>query len=494
MKDLRPWVFFPPVILLLGSGLFSLIDAENFLLGISNANNWILEKFDFLFLGATLSFLLILLFAYFSSLSKLRIGGKDAKPILSRWQWFSITLCTTIATGILFWGVAEPIFHVHEGPEKIQDPRAFAMSTMFMHWTLIPYGIYTIAALVFAIGFYNRNQPFRVSTLLFPLLGKNAHGPIGTMADIVCLFALVAGMAASLGGGIMSISGGINEFMGILPGRLVYALIGLVIVGTFVLSAASGLQKGIKWLSDINMRFFFAFALFVLIAGPTFGMLKLGLEGGLDFLLNFFTRSLGLDKKIEQEWVWSWTVFNWANWLAWAPVTALFLGRIAYGYTVREFIIFNLFLPSVFGAAWMIIFSGSTIQLDGLLNGELYQSLNNGGPQSIIYRVLDQLPLTGLVGFIFLLIVFISYVTAADSNTSAMTGMSMKSTDKEHQEAPLTIKIIWGVLVGVISWVMISYAGIEGIKMISTIGGFPALFLIMAVALGLVRLLLEKDY
>ena len=491
MKGLKPIVFFPPVLLLLSSAIFSLIDLDAFLYTVKSAKDWIIQYFGWLFLWGTFSFLIVLVLAFFSPISKKRIGGPEAKPFLNRWQWFSITLCTTIATGILFWGIAEPVFHLHYGPPGVKNPQAFAMSTMFFHWTIIPYGIYTLAALVFAIGFYNYQKPFSVSTLLFPLFGERAFGWIGHLADIICLFALVSGMAASLGAGILTIAGGLDQFLGISPNRLVFGFIGLTIVGAFVASAISGLQKGIKWLSDINTRLFFALGVFVFISGPTLLILKLGIEGSLDQFLNFIPRSLGLDPSLDREWVGDWTIFNWANWLAWTPVTALFLGRIAYGYTVRAFIIFNLLLPSIFGGIWMMIFSGTTIGFDQMFGAELINSLDENGPQSLAYRVLDHLPFTEFVSFIFLLIVFISYVTAADSNTAAMTGMSTRGITPQNQEAPLGIKLIWGLLVGLISWIMISFAGIEGIKMISTLGGFPALFLVLLVGGGLVKLILQ---
>ena len=254
MRKLRRYVFFPPFLLLLASALLSLLVPEEFLAVSTYLNNGILQNFDWLFSWGTLLFLLILVITYFSPIKNVRIGGKQARPVLNRWQWFSVTLCTTIATGILFWGIAEPIYHVHSGPERVGNTKTFAMSTMFMHWTLTPYGIYTIAGLVFALCFYNLKQPFAVSSMLYPLLGKRAHGKVGTVTDAVCLFALVSGMAASLGAGIMSISGGLDLYFNIPQGRFVYGMVCFLIVTAFVISAATGLKKGIRMLSSLNIK------------------------------------------------------------------------------------------------------------------------------------------------------------------------------------------------------------------------------------------------
>ncbi len=489
--QLRPSVFFPPFLLLLVSAVLSFLYPDAFLETVSGINQFILVQFGWLFSWATFAFLLVLLWVWFSPLAQVRIGGETAQPLLPKYQWFSITLCTTIATGILFWGIAEPVFHVATPPVGIENPKIFAMSTMYMHWSFTPYGIYTLAGLVFAICFYNLNQPFRVATLLYPIFGNRIYGAGGQVVDALCLFALVAGMAASLGAGILSISGGLNRFLGWTQDALLFGLIGLGIVSVFILSAVSGLQKGIRILSSWNIALFILFALFVCFAGPTTHLVQLAGVGFLDFLQNFVPRSLGLDAAIPASWQQDWTVFYWANWLAWTPVTALFLGRLSRGYTVRQFILFNLIFPALFSCVWMTIFSGTTIDFQTQQLLPLQQVLAETGPQSVVYAILKELPWAKISSIAFLVIVFVSYVTAADSNTSAMTGLSVKGITPETPEAPVFMKILWGLLVGLIAWVMISFAGIDGIKMTSNLGGFPALFIIILVGAGLVILTLR---
>jgi len=436
---------------------------------------------------------ILIIFIYFSPFGKVKIGGRDAQPILSKWKWFSITLCTTIATGILFWGTAEPLFHFHEPPQRLGiEPeslpaKAFAMSTMFMHWTISPYAIYTLAGLMFSYCFYNLNRPFEVGSMLFPLIGASSNRTIGDITDIICLYGLVAGMAASLGTGILTISAGLNITLGSPTSDFVLLIIALAIVATFIISASSGLMKGIRLLSDYNMRAFILLALFFFSFGPAVEILRTGITGLGQYFTNFIPRSINWNEGLDTSWFQSWTIFNWAVWMAWTPITALFLGRLGKGYSIRTFIQMNLLFPSIFGALWMMIFSGTSLQIDQLSAGSLYDKMTQFGPESVIYNIIGQLPISQIVGPAFLLITFISYVTAADSNTSAMSNICTRGITTVDQESPAFIKITWGMIIGVLAWVVISYAGIDGIKMISVLGGFPALFLIILIALGAIK-------
>jgi glycine betaine transporter len=495
MKELKHEVFWIPFLFLTASAIYSLIDVENFLYLTKTANDWILNYFGWLFSLSTLFFLGIVVTIYFSPLGKVRIGGKDASPILNKWRWFSITLCTTIATGILFWGAAEPIYHLHAPPVGLGiEPNSvnaakFSLSTMFLHWTFTPYGIYTLAGLTFALVYYNLKQPFSLGSLLYPLIGKSAYGAIGSTIDAVCLFSLVAGMAASLGSGILTIAGGLNLFTDLATTPFLLAIIALVVVCTFIISAGTGLMKGIRILSDLNIKLFFGLCAFVFFFGPTSFILKFGVESFGDYLQHFFERSLYTGASANDNWANSWTIFYWANWLAWTPITALFLGRLAVGYTVKDFIRINLLYPSLFSCFWMMIFSGSAIYYDFIAeNGSLNAVLQAGGAENVIYALFAKLPFTTVISGIFLFIAFLSYVTAADSNTTAMGGISATGISPSNPEPPLWIKIAWGATVGIIAWVMVAFAGIDGIKMASNLGGFPALFLILAVAFSLIKL------
>ena len=438
--------------------------------------------------------LLSCLLLWFHPVSKKKIGGKDAQPFLNKWRWFSIVLCTTIATGIIFWGTAEPIFHIAQPPSFSKltpgatETGTYALSIMYLHWGFTPYAIYTIPSVMFAIAFYNKKRAFSLQSTLFPLTGKNNNKWLGIGIDGICLYALVAGMAASLGAGILTLSGGIKSITN-FESPFLLLIITLAIVITFSVSAISGLMKGIRLLSDINIRIFFLLAIFVLLAGPTLSILQQAFQGLVLYFKNLPANSVSSILHPDDPWPKSWTTFYWANWLAWAPITALFLGRLSYGYTIRQFLLVNWILPSIFGIVWMSVFSGTAIDLQLNQGTDLVAQLQQGGPESVIYNIFDHLPLSQLVSVVFLVTAFLSYVTAADSNTEAMGGISSTGISPSAPSPSAFIKVIWGLTIGTVAYVMVRMAGIDGIRMLSNLGGLPSLFLILAINIGLLKAL-----
>jgi choline-glycine betaine transporter len=476
--------------LLLLALVLSLLDRDNFLSLFTGVNDWILERFDWLYNITSFAMVLLCMAIYFSPLGRQKIGGSKAMPILTKWRWFSIIICTTIAVGILFWGTSEPLYHLSQPPKNAHGDAAFAMSSLFIHWSFTPYAIYTIPALLFALGFYNRKMNYSLSAMLFPF-GKFKSVWLIKLLDAICLFALIAGMAAVIGVGMLSISGGISgEFKSDKP--LLLLAIGSSLVMSFTISAATGLLKGIRILSAINIFIFIVIAFAVFILGPTRYIISNAIDGLVTMGHNFVPQSLGIGQFNDEKWMHSWTSFYWANWMAWAPITAMFLGRIAIGYTVRQFVLFNWLIPSLFGIIWMSVFGGTSLFLELEQNIGLIPFLEEKGPESIIYVVFSSIPAAKALSVLFLLTVFLSFVTAADSNTEAMASISTEGITYKSSSPPVYIKVIWGIVIGLVGWVMVSFAGIDGVKMLSNLGGFPALFLMIALCLAMVKLLLSS--
>lgn len=492
MKNLRHSVFWPPFLLLIAAALFSFFNREGFIKMATDANNWLLANLGWLFSLGGLIMLLTVVGVYFSPMGKVKIGGENAKPMLKLSNWLAITLCTTIASGVTFWGIVEPIYHVTAPPESLGiEPNSaaaaiFSMSTMYLHWTVTPYAIYCVPALMFAFAYYNMRKPFSLSSTLAPLFGEKVFGGWGKTIDALCLYTLALGMAAAMGTSILNLAGGVNYLSGIASTPTLWAIISIVVMVTFILSASTGLMKGIRVLSDINMKVYIVIVLFMFVAGPTAYIVNLGTESFGNFATHFFEKSLFTGAGAGDLWPQWWTVFYWANWFAWAAITALFLGRISYGYSVRAFIMVNFVFPSAFGALWMTIFGGTAIHKQ-MTEGTLGDILANQGPESVLYAVLADVPLSTLVIPFYLFVVFISFVTASDSNISAMGGISSSGITPESPEAGLGIKVVWGAAIGIISWIMISFAKIDGIKMLSNLGGVPALILGLLTVFALVK-------
>lgn len=490
--NLRHGVFWPPFILLLVAGLFSLLYPDLFLEKVNIANNWLLDNVGWLFSLSGLLMLVVVIAVYFSPLGRYRIGGKDAKPMLSMKNWLAITLCTTIAAGVTFWGIVEPIYHLVTPPESLgleansAEAAIFSMSTMYLHWTVTPYAIYCVPALMFAFAFYNMRKSFSLSSTLAPLLGKRTDGKFSSFIDGISLYTLALGMASAMGTAVLNLAGGVHYLTGWESNTVMWAIIAAITMITFTISASTGLMKGIRILSNINMNVYIIIVLFIFITGPMTFIVNLGTESFGHYLTNFFEKSLFTGAAAGDMWPKWWTVFYWANWFAWAAITAMFLGRIGYGYTVRTFIVVNFVFPSIFGALWMTIFGGTAIHKQ-LTDGTLGDILNNFGAESVLYAVLADVPLSMIVIPFYLFIVFISFVTASDSNISAMGGISSHGISPESQEAHNIIKVMWGTAVGIIAWVMLSFAKIDGIKILSNLGGIPALILCLAIVGSLLK-------
>ncbi|MFK8041045.1 BCCT family transporter [Congregibacter sp.] len=496
--NLRPLVFWPTFTILMLAVAFSIVDLERFLQITRSMNDTILEQFGWLFSYGSFYLVLLTAAAYLSPLGKVVIGGSESTPLLSKPRWFFITLCTTLAVGILFWTTSEPIYHLNAPPVSkgivpvTTEAAAFSLSAMFLHWSFTPYAIYTIPSLTFALAFYNRRLPFSISSSLRPVFGHWVKGKTADFIDTLALSALVTGMASSLGTGALSLIGGTSEVMDVSTTPVSLGIAITLVVVTFVWSAASGLHRGIAKLSSINALLLLLLGLFAAFAGPSLYLLSFGAVGIGTYASTFLEMSLFTGSITGDDWPLQWSVFYWAIWFAWAPVSALFLGRLGRGYSVREYIRINFLYPSLFAIVWIVIFSGTAIHMDMSDPGSLNVALQEQGPGKMLYAVFSQFPFSGLTVPLLVFIAFISFVTAADSNTDAIGRLCAKDVTAESEEKTgLGAKILWGAMIGVVSWTMVSFAGVDGIRMLSNLGGIAAVTIVLASSITLLKWLMN---
>lgn len=499
LPKIRPLVFWVPLTAFLTLVITSLLIPQKFLRIATNINSWILDHFSNIFAFAAFAFLLSSIWAAFSPLGRIKIGGPNAKPLLSRWNWMAITITTTIAIGILFWATAEPIYHLYApGGTDIapgsQQAAQFSMVSLFLHWSFTPYAIYTVPGLTFALVYYNLKAPFSLSSPIAVLIRRPVPKMAADGLDGIALLALLFGLSANLGAGILSISGGIDRLTPLSSGPVMLACVAFAIVLAFFISSASGLHKGIRILSDINVKIYAAIIIFIFIAGPTISIVQIGGQSLIQYARELVPRSMLLAPFNNTAWLNSWTVFYFANWMAWAPLTAMFLGKIARGYTVRAYVFVNLIIPALFSILWMSIFSGFALDIELNTPQVLKRILDTHGPEHVLYAVLDNLPLAGLLAGLVCVVSFLSYVTAADSNMDVISTLCLEdNTDKAPPRSTIGLKLIWAVAVGFAAWIMTTLSGVDGIRMLSNLGGFPALFILITfnvvlIFLGTVKL------
>lgn len=362
-SKIRWWVVLPPSVLIVISVLLNIFIPDLFLNTVNYLNNKILNIFGEVFSIVGIVMLLLCIVIYIHPISKTKIGGKDAKPILKKYTWFGVALCTSVAAGVLFWAIAEPLYHMIEPPKFLgitpnsKESAIFAMSTMFLHWCFTPYAIYTVPAVLFAYMYYNKKKTNSLSSIVSPLIGDKLANKISPFIDALALYTLIPGMASSLATGILTICGGINYATGITVNTMMIFIVMATIVSMFIVSCTTGLTNGIRKLSNLNIVMFGVLILIVLIFTDFGEVVKLGSNGFGSYISDFIQNSTLAASHPDDSWGKSWTVFYWCNWMAWAPITALFLGRISYGYTIREAIFVNFIAPAICAIVWITVFS-----------------------------------------------------------------------------------------------------------------------------------------
>lgn len=467
----------------------------------------IMVNFGWLINLGCLSFVAFMVILVVTPLGNIRFGGKDTKPEYTRWNWWAISLCAGIGTGIVLWGPVEPLWLSMEpaigmGIEKGSIPAVlWGMEKSFLHWAFTPYAIYITVGVVAAYAVFNMKAKYNVSSSFIPILGERANGNVFSgIIDTLTVFAITGGVAGSLGYGIMQISSGVGALLGIGVTPGIWFLVALVIIIGYNVSAITGLDKGIKWLSDKNAWLFIALLIFIFIIGPKAFILNLGTQSVGQYLNNFiqsmtFTNpfhdaaSAGLtgnawphESELWPQW---WDMYWFTDWLSFGPIVGLFLVKLAKGRTIREFIVVNWVLPSVFALIWFSIFGGIALDIQfniakypGVdLQGQasLYHYMKTFGYETVMLKVLEAAPLSVLIKPIMLIIVALSFVTLADSMTSTVALMTIKNNEG-IAEAPMQIKLAWGVLMGATSFIFVLNGGLDGIKVVKTIAGFPILF------------------
>lgn len=492
----RKTVFYPTVMIILAflACYMARPQKVNDILG--KINQFFQQGFGWFYLVVSLFLVVVSGIVLFSRFGKTKIGGEEAKPMLSTGSWFTVVLCTTIAAGLIFWGSSEPVYHLMAPPAFLgieagsYESSVFSMTTMLLHWTITPYAIYSVPALMFAVAVYNRKKAFSFSSCVSEVL-PGADRPFSSaLIDSMCVFATVMGMIASLGQGILSVAGGLSEITGKESSRAIWILAGVLIAIIFTVSACSGVLKGIKWISNINTVFLILLMMFVFVAGPTMYIVQLSMESFGIYLDNFFTRSLMIGAGAGNDWSYFWTISTFANWMAWAPITGMFLGKVSYGHSVRKFIVINLGAGALSSGLWVGIFGGTSIyqQLHG---AGLYEKMETQGMESAVYAMLRGLPGGGWLVPVLVIAVVLSVVTAADSTTNVLGDLCFHGD--ENEPGMKTVKIVWGALIGGMAILLICSQGVAGIKMISVIGGLPAAVLLLLSGISLLKIVGQKE-
>ena len=500
MNKLRINIIAVPIIIFAIIIISSIINTAATATFVTDIYLFIAKYFGAFIQLVSLIFLIGVMYFAFSKTGNIKFGGKDAKPELSTWAYWTIALCAGIGTGIMFWGPIEPIYFAFNVPQGVNaapgsaEAIQFAMNKSFMHWAFTPYALYTLCGLSIAYAVYNMKMPNTVSSGMTLLFGKKfLKSKWKDVVDIIALTAICSGLAGALGNGLIQLGFGIEMISGIPSGPVLWVSIAVLITTIYTISSISGLHKGIKFLSDKNAWVFIGFLLIVVVAGPTKYIMDLTVQSFAHYLNDFFEASVFLSPGNTDMWPEWWDTFYLADWLSFSPLIGLFLARISYGRTVREFILINLIAPAIFAVLWFGTFGGFVLDLQLTGTFDMVGYINTAGFDGVMLKLAEFLPLGSIIQPLIILTVMLSYVTMADSMTSSISLMSLK--DSNQKEAPIAIKVFWGSLMGVLAVIFVTAGGIDGVKVLLAIAGLPVLLVMILLFAGIVkRLVIDKNY
>ena len=455
------------------------------------ALNWTVTHTGWMF---TLLVVVILFFMGFIALSRygsIPLGKDDEEPEFSKFSWVAMMFSAGIGIGIIFFGPFEPLTYYQApapGSAEAETPKAAvkALSQVFMHWGIGPWAIYGLVGAAIAYGSYRRGRVPLMSAILAPLLGKNTStSPIGRLVDMFAIVATLFGTAASLGIGATQIGRGVEIVAGIgsLPNAALILIVAVLTCG-FIISAVSGVSKGIRWLSNINLTLALILAVFIFLAGPTLFVLNLIPSSLLDYLQNFFTM-LGLGPAYGEAaatFTGQWTVFYWAWWISWSPFVGIFLAKISRGRTLREYVLYVITLPTSVCMAAFAVLGGTAIWMRS--NGK---DLSSSMPaQDVFFGVLQNLPLHQVTPILAMVLISIFFITSADSASLVMGTLSQRG----RSEPTKPVTIFWGLCMMGIAMIMLLIGGsdaLDGLQNLIVVTALPFAIILFAMMIAFAK-------
>jgi choline/carnitine/betaine transport len=449
---------------------------------------WVISTFGWVFVLSTVAFLVFAVVLCFSRFGALRLGDDDERPEFRTVSWVAMMFSAGMGIGLMFYAVAEPISHLSSPPagtERAGSEAAAqqAMALSYFHWSLHPWAIYAIVGLALAYFTFRRGMPNLISSAFHPLLGDRIYGPIGKSIDILAIFATLFGSATSLGLGALQINSGLDFLWGVEPAKGVAVAIIAVLTLAFVLSAVSGVSRGIQWLSNANMVLAVLLLLFLLVVGPTVFQFETLVESIGGYLATIVPASFRTGAFADKEWLSTWTIFYWAWWISWAPFVGTFIARISRGRTVREFVVGVLLIPSGVSFAWFAVFGGAAINLQLTQQADLARVV--GEPEIALFTMLEQYPLAGLTSFVVIVLVALFFVSGADAASVVMGMLSSRGSLTPARP----VVVMWGVFTGAAAAILLLAGGLPALQQAAIIAAAPFTLVMIGLCVSLFKAL-----
>lgn len=503
IAGINPPVFYPSASLIVLFVLFTILMPETAGQWFGSLQAWIIDTFGWFYLLSMGIFLIITLVLAFSRYGSIKLGPDHSQPEYSYMSWFAMLFSAGMGIGLIFYGVAEPVFHYANPPTgdpSTVEAARHAMTLTFFHWGVHAWGVYAIVALALGYFSFRHGLPLRISSALYPVIGNRIYGPIGYVVDILAVFGTMFGIATSLGLGVLQINSGLNYLFDI-PMTTGVQLVLIAIVTTMAsISVCLGLDSGIRRLSEWNLNLAVVLLVFVAIAGPTlfiFQSLAQNIGSYVSSIVDMTFNSFAyINSDKTQSFLGGWTLFYWAWFIAWSPFVGMFVARISRGRTIKEFVLGVLFVPVLVTIIWLTVFGDTA--LHGIMTGTMPNLVDQvfADTPTSLFRFLDTLPLASISSVIATLLIFTFFVTSSDSGSLVIDTLTAKDGD----ETPVKQRIFWSVSEGLVAAALVIAGGqdvLAALQAASLASALPFAPILLLVGFGLFKSLrlemIKKD-
>ncbi|MBO7978779.1 choline BCCT transporter BetT [Pseudomonas aeruginosa] len=451
------------------------------------AQTWASQTVGWYYLLAMTLYLIFVVVTALSGYGKIKLGADHDEPEFSYLSWAGMLFAAGISITLFFFCVSEPLTHFLQPPQGeagTQEAARQAMELLFLHWGLHGWGVSALVARALPSSAYRHNLPLALRSALYPLIGKRINGPIGYTVDCFGIIATVFGLGADMGFGVLQLNSGLDYLYAIPHTHPVQMALIVLMMGAAISVAVSGVDKGIRILSDINMLLACSLLLFVLFAGPTQHLLNTLVQNVGDYLGHLPGKSFDLYAYGgPSDWLGSWTVFYWAWWIAWAPFVGLFIARISRGRTIREFVFGVLFIPLGFTLAWMSIFGNSALE-QALGGASELGRVAIEQPSMALYQMLQNYPWSRAVITVTVLVSFVFFVTSADSGTVVLSTLSAHGGSADD-DGPKWLRVFWGSVTALVTGGLLFAGSIDALKSAVVLTSLPFSLILLLMMWGL---------
>ena len=448
---------------------------------------WVSTHFDWFYTLSVTAFLVLLVLIAASKYGDIRLGPDDAVPEFSFISWTAMLFAAGMGIGLMYFGVGEPMQHYLAPPLQAGGtPQAAqeAMLMTFFHWGFHAWAVYGVMGLVLAYFGFRYNLPLTMRSGLYPVLRQRIDGPLGHAVDAFALIGTVAGIATTLGYGVLQLSAGLHQVMGWDTSSAVFR-IGLVVVVVVLagVSAATGLDKGVRILSEINLSLALLLLAFVLVCGPTVYLLQAfsdNIGNYVSHLVELSFRTYTYNSPRNPAWFGNWTILYWAWWISWSPFVGMFIARISRGRTIRQFVLGVLLVPTTFNLLWMTVFGNSAIWVDShVAMGALGQAASN--VDALLFRFFEYFPLSQLSSGLAIILIAVFFVTSADSGAFVIDTIASRGA----ANSPVWQRLFWAALLGLTAGVLMVAGGLKALQAMTIVAALPVTAIMLALCYGL---------